>query len=59
MMMAAPRRKADAPDNVRSFVTLSPSPGTVFLWESWLRHEVLAGAAKGPRISISFNYAWR
>jgi len=29
------------------------------LWESWLRHEVPANAAKTPRISISFNYGWR
>jgi uncharacterized protein (TIGR02466 family) len=28
----------------------------VLLWESWLRHEVMASAAKGERISISFNY---
>ena len=59
MMMAAPRRRADAPEGVRSFVTLVPAPGTLFLWESWLRHEVLANAAKTPRISLSFNYAWR
>ena len=52
LMMAAPPR-------AESFVTLTPAAGTVFLWESWLRHEVLAGAAKTPRISLSFNYAWR
>jgi len=59
MMMAAPRRRADAPEGAKSFVTLAPAPGTLFLWESWLRHEVLANAAKTPRISLSFNYAWR
>jgi len=59
MMMAAPRRRPEAPEGARSFVTLTPALGTVFLWESWLRHEVLAGAAKAPRISVSFNYAWR
>jgi uncharacterized protein (TIGR02466 family) len=59
LMMAAPRRRADAPESARSFVTLTPEPGTIFLWESWLRHEVLANAAKAPRISISFNYSWR
>jgi uncharacterized protein (TIGR02466 family) len=52
LMMAAPPRS-------ESFVTLTPAAGTLFLWESWLRHEVLAGAAKAPRISLSFNYAWR
>jgi uncharacterized protein (TIGR02466 family) len=59
MMMAAPRRRPEAPEGVRSFVTLTPDVGTVYLWESWLRHEVLAGAAKAPRVSLSFNYAWR
>ena len=59
MMMAAPPRKSDAPEDLRSFVTLNPAPGTLYLWESWLRHEVPANRAKAPRISISFNYAWR
>jgi uncharacterized protein (TIGR02466 family) len=59
LMMAAPTRLADAPEASRTFVTLAPSPGTVLMWESWLRHEVLANQAKTPRISISFNYAWR
>ena len=49
LMMAAPVR----PD---TFVYADPSPGAVFLWESWLRHEVVAGTAKDDRISISFNY---
>jgi len=31
--------------------------GTVLIWESWLRHEVPANAAKAERISVSFNYA--
>jgi len=52
LMMAAPPRS-------ESFITLTPAAGTLFLWESWLRHEVLAGAAKARRISLSFNYAWR
>ena len=59
MMMAAPPRRTDAPEALKSFVTLTPAPGTVFLWESWLRHEVPANGAKAPRISVSFNYAWR
>ncbi|CAN5211136.1 TIGR02466 family protein [soil metagenome] len=60
-MMAAPLRRADAPQALKPFGTLMPAPGAVFLWESWLRHEVLAST--GPRsggaerISISFNYA--
>jgi uncharacterized protein (TIGR02466 family) len=59
MMMAAPPRRADAPDDLLGFVTLTPQAGTVLMWESWLRHEVPANGAKSPRISVSFNYAWR
>ena len=56
MMMAAPPRRADAPEELQTFVYAEPKPGAVFLWESWLRHEVVAGAGRGERISISFNY---
>jgi uncharacterized protein (TIGR02466 family) len=59
MMMAAPPRSADAPEGLKTFVTLTPAPGTVLIWESWLRHEVPPNASKANRISISFNYAWR
>ncbi|HEX9947708.1 MAG TPA: TIGR02466 family protein [Allosphingosinicella sp.] len=56
MMMAAPRRREDAPEDLKTFVYAEPAPGSVFLWESWLRHEVVPGTGKGERISISFNY---
>ena len=59
LMMAAPPRRKDAPEALQTFVTLQPAPGSVFLWESWLRHEVTPNQAKGERISISFNYGWR
>ena len=59
LMMAAPPRAADAAEETRPFVYLTPQPGTVLMWESWLRHEVPANRAKADRISISFNYAWR
>jgi len=59
LMMAAPPRRAEAPEAARAFVYLKPEPGTVLMWESWLRHEVPANQAKAPRISISFNYGWR
>jgi uncharacterized protein (TIGR02466 family) len=59
LMMAAPPRRADAPEAARPFVYLTPQPGTVFMWESWLRHEVPANRARAERISVSFNYAWR
>ena len=50
LMMAAPTR----PD---TFVPVDPRPGLLLMWESWLRHEVLAGTGKGERLSISFNFA--
>jgi uncharacterized protein (TIGR02466 family) len=59
MMMAAPPRRGDAPEDSRSFVYLTPAPGTVLMWESWLRHEVPPNAAATERISLSFNYGWR
>ncbi len=58
LMMAAPPLRKDTPDAQGRFVTLTPSVGTVFMWESWLRHEVLPNQADQPRISASFNYAW-
>ena len=59
LMMAAPPRRVDAAEADRAFVTLEPAPGDLYLWESWLRHEVTPNRAKGDRVSISFNYAWR
>lgn len=57
MMMARPGVRPDAPEAGQPFVYLSPRPGTLLMWESWLRHEVPPNAARGERISISFNYA--
>ena len=59
MMMAAPMRVADAPEDQKAFVTVAPRPGTVLMWESWLRHEVPPTTGRADRISISFNYGWR
>lgn len=56
LMMAAPTRMADAEEALQPFIYAQPRAGTVFLWESWLRHEVMPHAGKGDRISISFNY---
>jgi len=50
LMMAAPQRPG-------TFFTIDPRPGMLLMWESWLRHEVLAGNGKGERLSISFNFA--
>jgi uncharacterized protein (TIGR02466 family) len=57
MMMAAPARKPDAPEELRTFVSVEPRPGLLLMWESWLRHEVLAGTGRGERLSLSFNFA--
>jgi uncharacterized protein (TIGR02466 family) len=57
MMMAAPVRRDDAPEELRPFATVEPRPGLLLMWESWLRHEVLAGTARSDRLSISFNFA--
>jgi uncharacterized protein (TIGR02466 family) len=57
MMMAAPQRHANAPEQLRNFVTVDPQPGLLLLWESFLRHEVLPGTAKAERLSVSFNFA--
>ncbi|MEI9996245.1 MAG: TIGR02466 family protein [Rhizomicrobium sp.] len=55
LMMAAPRKKERARD--KPFVTIAPKPGMLLLWESWLRHDVPQNAARGPRVSVSFNYS--
>ena len=59
MMMAAPPRRADADESRKAFVYMQPEAGAIFMWESWLRHEVPVNTAKSERISISFNYGWR
>lgn len=56
MMMAAPKRLSEAPETDKTFVYVAPSPGTLLLWESFVRHEVPANTAKSERISLSFNY---
>jgi uncharacterized protein (TIGR02466 family) len=58
MMMAAPPKKARARIDNRAFVSIEPMPGTLLLWESWLRHDVPINRADEDRISVSFNYNW-
>ncbi|WP_172296318.1 TIGR02466 family protein [Pseudoruegeria sp. HB172150] len=58
MMMAAPVRKKDVREELKSFIYVEPTVGDVLLWESWLRHEVPMNMAEEDRISVSFNYAW-
>jgi len=57
LMMAAPQRAQDAPEELQPFVRIAPRSGLLLLWESWLRHEVLPGNGTGERLSISFNFA--
>jgi uncharacterized protein (TIGR02466 family) len=59
LMMAAPQLSDEAPEDARRFVYLTPQEGHCLLWESWLRHEVMPGTARAPRVSISFNYGLR
>ena len=56
LMMAAPPRRTAARTANQTFVSVAPKPGTILLWESWLRHEVPFNGARMERISISFNY---
>lgn len=56
-MGAPPRREPTALRN-RPWVTMPAAPGSLLLFESWLRHEVAANPTDAERISISFNYGW-
>lgn len=58
MMMAAPPRKAKAAPDNQAFISVAPQPGTLLLWESWLRHDVPMNRSPEERISVSFNYNW-
>ncbi|HET8750695.1 MAG TPA: TIGR02466 family protein [Sphingomicrobium sp.] len=57
LMMSAPPRRTDAPEELQPFVSVDPRAGLLLMWESWLRHEVLPGKGRGERLSISFNFA--
>jgi uncharacterized protein (TIGR02466 family) len=56
MLMAVPPLKSNAPRELKRHISETPKPGTLLLWESWLRHEVPLNRAEGNRISVSFNY---
>lgn len=58
MMMAAPPRKKKSAIENQSFVTISPEPGTLLMWESFVRHDVPMNRSEDNRISVSFNYNW-
>ena len=51
-----PRLKsADGNRESCAHMELTPSPGKLIMWNSWLRHEVLSHKSDEPRLSISFN----
>jgi uncharacterized protein (TIGR02466 family) len=56
--MAAPPRKPRARAANKAWITVPGRAGHLVLFESWLRHEVAAGAHPGERVSVSFNYNW-
>ncbi|MCK5769598.1 TIGR02466 family protein [Algiphilus sp.] len=56
--MAAPPRRADAPEAMRPHVLLPAREGRLYLFESWLRHEVPPNPVEDERISFSFNFVW-
>ncbi len=58
MMMAAPLPRTDAAQEHQRFVHVQPAAGDLFIWESWLRHEVPPNRSATPRVSVSFNYRW-
>ncbi len=57
-MMAAPPRQKEARRDLQAFIYMKPDIGDVFLWESWLRHEVPVNQSEFDRVSVSFNYKW-
>jgi len=56
--MGAPPRRADAAARNQAWVAMPAAPGSLLLFESWLRHEVVSTQSQGERVSISFNYGW-
>lgn len=56
MMMAAPPKRRTAGRSNATFAAVTPRPGTLLLWESFLRHEVPLNRARTDRVSISFNF---
>ena len=57
-LMAAPTRKPDARKEHETFVSVAPAPGSLLLWESFIRHEVPINLGEDVRISVSFNYGY-
>ena len=58
-LMAAPARRASAPQALQPHVEIPALAGQLVLFESWLRHEVPASTVAAERVSLSFNYHWQ
>lgn len=56
MMQAAPPMQTCIPEASKRFIYRTPRPGTILMWESWLRHEVMPNRSEAPRLTVSFNY---
>lgn len=56
--MAAPPRRRDARPERRPWVTIPAQAGRLVMFESWLRHEVVANTRAAERVSVSFNFNW-
>lgn len=56
--MARPLAKAVTGQSSAYHYAHKPKAGEIILFESWMKHEVPAHAAKTKRISVSFNYDW-
>jgi len=56
--MGRPPQKAGARPEHQKHVAIQPKPGSLVLFESWLKHEVPANLSSKERISVSFNYDW-
>lgn len=51
-------RFMNSPPRKNTHLQVPAKPGSLVLFESWLRHEVPLHSGKSPRVSISFNYEW-
>lgn len=56
--MGAPPRRPDADLPMRAHALLPARAGRLYLFESWLRHEVPPNPISEERISYSFNFCW-
>ncbi|HEY8278833.1 MAG TPA: TIGR02466 family protein [Bdellovibrionota bacterium] len=58
LMMHSPPRASRARRENRTHIEVPARPGSLVLFESWMRHEVPLHSGRSPRVSVSFNYDW-